>query len=363
MAQDNPLSYQTTMPEYPDVSYQAWAKLYGNNDPSGLHNDRASHAINAWFKGNPDYKTWRTNELDQYNARMSAYNTWLSTGAGMKASAESGDYNPSYWQAGNASASPLNYEQVEPSSGLSEMAQGVSGIIQFVQALQGMKLASEQIAGQALKNQEQSIINEKLPAYLDARNRGQEFRSSIFGYQGDALSLKNSAQLYQIYKNRPELWRNGVFSPLGTMSYDLRDQEHSFGYQKAFQDIEFLRAGTKLRKEQAKMASWSAKDKKFYVTAIQQVYKDFLEQQLAFAKGQVSFQKTEQDLRRKAFNWKVGLDVANTAISAAKTVISAVKPFQFNSPGNSPSWGNMPFQDNSWSGSWDRDTGEWYNAW
>lgn len=305
------------MPEYPDVSYQAWASQYGRPGMSGT---RLENALYAWGRNYPSYENWRTNQLDDYNAKMSAYNTWLGTGAGIRASSESGDYNPSYFQAGSqASASPLNYENVDSGPGFNEMAQGISGIISFIAALQNMKLQSAQIRGIDLKNQQQAIENQFLPTILSGRG-------SQLGYQNDWLNLRNTTELYSRYKDLPELWKNGVFSPFGTMTYDLRGTDKGLQYQKAFQDIDFLKAGTALRSAQKEMTNWNAKEKKFYVESIQSIYKEFLDTQLGLAKGELSFQKLSQDLKKRAVNWGIGISTANTIIGVAKTVAGFMNP-------------------------------------
>lgn len=356
MANDAPLSYQTTMPEYPDVSYEAFAQRHGTNT-------RLGHALEDFFTGQPNYQTWRTNLLDEYNARMSAYNTWLQTGAGIRASAESGGYNPSYFDGGQASASPLSYQDVAPQSGFSQMAQGVSGVLQLVSAIQNWKLMSVQIAGQVLKNEEQEIKNKYAEEWLYGRNQGQVFKNEGLGFDADFKQMRNEAQLYPIYEDHPELWLGGVFSPYGRMSYDLRGANKGFSYQRAYHDIEAVKAAVNLRKEQGALLKLSQKEKKFYTDSIQSVYLQFLQGQLKLVNGQVDFQPIEQKLRKQAIQWGIGLNAANTVINGVKTAVQLLTPAgaAANALPGVPSWGNLPNQSQSWGSGWDVTTGAWIN--
>lgn len=322
------LSYQTTMPEYPDVSYQRWFNRYSHGSSS-----RLGAEITAWALGAPNYETWRQNQLDDYNARMSAYNTWLSTGAGIRASAKSGEYNPSYFQNGPAEASPLAYQDVNPGSGVSEMAQGISGIFHFIQAFQGMKLASEQIAGQKLKNEAQQIQNRYSERLLSGRAAGLNF-------QNDWLQMRNEGELYRQYFGLPELWKNGVFSPYGRGSYDLRQAGLGSFYQKADVDLTFRRAATDLARAQEDMAKWNAKEKKWFQDNIWQIQKDILNGQLTLQNGEIDFQAVRQKLYKAGVISNIANQTVNTAMNAIKSFImpglslgtQLPGPTQFTSP-------------------------------
>lgn len=353
MASSTPLSYQTTMPDYPDVSYQAWqrhvtsASGYGSGQTG---HTRLGYALNAWASGLPDYNTWRQNSLDSYNAAMSAYNTWLSTGEGRRASAESGEYNPSYFDSGPASASPLNYQDVSPESGFTQMAQGVQGIFSFVQALQGMKMVSAQIAGQLLKNKQQQIINDQLKENLNWKNTILFNQGNLLGYKSDSQAYQNTIRFAPVFKPLADAMaaRSHVpsdlyeYSPFsGGKTYNFNGYERSLEYQNAFQNIEFLKAGTALRNIQKEIGDFNKKERKFYVESIQGVYKEFLDNQMALVKGQLSFQPIEQKLRKKAIEWGIGLNAANTAINAAKTVVGMFMPnARVGSAVGVPNWQN-----------------------
>lgn len=361
MPNSTPLSYQTTMPEYPDVSYTAWTEAAGVNNPGW---NRAGQAIAAWTRGFPSYETWRTNALDKYNAQMSAYNTWLSTGEGQRASLESGNYNPSYFDGQSASASPLNYQDVSPESGLTQMAQGVSGIFQFINALQGMRLVSEQITGQALKNEAQEIANKYTAENWQLRNNQLRALGFLAGYRADDAWYKTGSHLYSIFNTNRNAMDNDVFSPNGLGSYGLRFFKNSPEYQRAWADIALVRASKELRREQTNMTKWNAKERQWYVNNLQGIYRQFLEGQVKLINGQVDFQPIEQKLKKSAIQWGIGTNVANTALNAVKTVTGLLThlPSAPSIPGV-PSWGNMPGQSQSWSGGWDVDTGEFYGPW
>lgn len=360
MAESSPLSYQTTMPDYPDVSYKAWVRNYGLGNgvtlaggDVGNNFGRLGHSVVAWVKGAPAYETWRTNLLDEYNAAMSAYNTWLNTGEGVRASAESGRYNPSYFSNGAASASPLNYGSAPESSGFDEMAQGVSGIIQFAMALQSLRLQSAQIRGIDLKNQRQAIENGLVGTIA-------KYKADKLGYEADWLNMRNTQELYSRYRSIPELWKNGVFSPFGTMTYDLRNVDQGLGYQKAAQDLEFLRAGTFLRQQQKEMLGWNTKQQQFYFESMQDLERIILENQGKILKGQFDFQPIEQKLRKRAVNFGVGLGVVNAALNTAKLFIPGRGIISAPSSSGSPSWGNFPFQSHTLNDGFDVLNGNYY---
>lgn len=332
MASSSPLSYQTTMPEYPDVSYQTWARQYG----AGMQT-RLGQAIGAWWQGKPDYNTWRTNEIDKYNASLSAYNTWLGTGAGIRASAESGDYNPSYFQAGNqASASPISYQELPSNSGFSEMAQGISGIFQFAQAIQSMKMLSEQVAGQKLKNEAQRITNENLPKLL-------QYRTDNLGFQADKRQYDLEALFYPRWSQYPDLWKTGAFSPYARGTYDLRDADRSFGYQRAVSDLNLMESAKNLRDSQSALNKASERDRDWFYNNVYGIQKEILEHSRDLLKGQYDFQKTEQNLRKAGIIAGISVNVINAAVNAIKTFINPVASSLVPSSGGSSSRGVDPF--------------------
>lgn len=309
MADSSQLSYQTTMPVYPDVSYDTWRKLYGNPDWGGFASNRMFNALTAWANGDPSYSTWRTNLLDRYNADLNAYNTWLSTGAGQRASAESGSYNPSYFGNGSPSASPLDYQSVDPGNGFREISSGISSLATFVNLLQGLALKSAQIRGIQLENEGKSIENSFLPSILD-------FKRSKLGFDVDWSNLRNSTELYSRYKDMPELWKGGLFStPYG--SYDLRNTETGLMYQKAKADADYITAGIALRNIQEKMNSWSAKEKQFYVEEMQSIEKDLLF-------GKKDLQDIRVDVEKAARVSGIGSDIVRTIVSIVSLFLPSV---------------------------------------
>lgn len=307
------LSYQTTMPEYPDVSKKAWYfSLYGNNA-------FAEHAYRTSMipLSGESYDTWRTNQLDRYNAQLSAYNTWLSSGAGKRASAESGNYNPSYFDTGNASASPINYGQTQEGNPFSDMAQGISGIFQFANAFQALRMMTSQIAGQQLKNEAQAINNKYLSSILQGRVSGLNF-------QNDKRQFELEQLFYPRWSAHPELWKAGVFSPYGREAYDLRDANLGFGYQRAAVDIDYLKAGKTLRDAQVALANASTKEKQWYQDNMFEIMKDMMENSSKILKGEYDFQKTEQQLRKAGVIANISVGVINAAVNAIKTFIPSI---------------------------------------
>lgn len=320
----SPLSYQTTMPEYPDVSYDTWLRHYWGNSY-----DMAQRA--GWIPvptTKADYKTWRTNLLDDYNARMGAYNTWLSTGEGQRASAESGGYNASYFDGGSASASPLDFSaDVTGPTPFSNMAQGISGIFQFASALQGLKMVSAQIAGQELKNKAQEITNKYLDTTL-------QYKRDSLGYQTDRRQFELESMFYPRWSKHPELWKGGAFSPYGRQTYDLREADNSLEYQRAVADLDYLKAGKTLRDSQSALLDASKREKEWYIDNVLEIQKEILEHQRDILKGEYDFQKTEQRLRKAGIVAGIGVNVINAAVNAIRTFTPAGLLGASGSPGS-----------------------------
>ena len=322
----SPLSYQTTMPEYPDVSFDAYKRYFYGDNYAAMKN-YVPVAVNQ-----ETYKTWRTNQIDKWNADMSAYNTWLQSGAGIRASAESGGYNPSYFDGGSSSASGINPGEVSPSgNAFSDMAQGISGIFQFASALQGIKMMSSQIAGQELKNKAQEINNQ----YLEGLLRG---KVSALGLKNDRQQFEIEQLFYPRWSHRPELWAQGVFSPYGREVYDLRDAEKGLGYQSAVADLDYLRAGKELRKSQSALLNASERETTWYIENVQKFEAEILENQAKILAGEYDFQKTEQRLRKAGVIANIGVGVINSAVNAIKAFSAGGLLSSAGGSLSAPSW-------------------------
>lgn len=354
MANESPQSFQTTMPEYPDVSYQTWKSKYGSQA------GRLTDALTAWFNGDPNYETWRQNNLDDYNSKVSAYNAWASSPLGMRTQNEQAGYNASYSSGATSQGSPLSYQDVNPGNGFAEMAQGISGIFSFAQAIQGMKMLSEQIRGQQIKNgvtlqdlKSKEINNRYLDSLLSGKVTGMNFNNDKLQYDIEAL-------FYPRWSKYPELWKGGAFSPYGRGTYDLRDADLSFGYQRAFNDIQAIRSATRLRDQQTEIAKLDQKAKEFYNTNLLELQKQILDGQLKLINGQVDFQPIEQELRKKAVNWGIGLQATNTVINGIKTALTFI-PGVGGMPGlGGNSWTPQFNSGNTWSPGVDITSGAFY---
>ena len=360
MASSSPLSYQTTMPEYPDVSYQAWQNTvqqktgYG----SGWNGSRLGYSLNAWASGLPDYNTWRTNLLDDYNAKMSAYNTWLSSGAGQRASAESGNYNPSYFNNGSPSASPLSYQEgVAPSSGLSEMAQGVSGIFQFIQAIYGMRMTAAQVAGQLarnksieLENTQKEIQNKYLSTFL-------QYRNDKLGYQSDALGMDMEGRVFKRWQGQK--FPGDLITPFGRMTYNVDPTNvNSFEYQRAFRQNQFISMANTLRHHQIDLLKASKREKDWFFEKVFPIQKKILEHTEGLTKGSLDFQKTEQDLRKAGVIAGISVNVINAAVNAIKAFMPGAGGIYDALSGMTPGSNSS----STWSPGLDFSTGNFYGA-
>ena len=331
----SPLSYQTTMPEYPDTSYDAYSRYY-YGDYYGWAKAGGYLPIGG-LNGKDTYTNWSNRLVNEYNAQVSAYNTWLSSGAGKRASALSGDYNPSYFEGNNPSMSGV---QAEPmTSPFADMAQGVSGILNFFQALQGFKLVNAQIQNQvadkavktatadkiALQNQYQSIQNKWLDRLL-----GRKYQ--YMGYQADYQAQQVANMFYPMYEGF-------TMSPYTGMPYWLERQNLSMPYQKAVSDLEFRWAATDLAKAQSDMSKWTAREKKWYMDNLAEIEKDILNGKLTYQNGEVNFQKTAQRIRKASAIAGISLGVANTLIKGISLFTPAGRVFGSLGSLTSPSSG------------------------
>lgn len=333
MAADSP-SYQTTMPAYPDVSYDT----YMNQAPMQT---KFGRTLFNFFTGSPSYDVWRQNLLDEYNAQVQHYNAYASSPQGNRAQLEAAGYNANYSPNSVSQASPLSFQDVRPDDGLQEVSQGIGGLLQLVNAVQGFKSMAAGIVGKQLDNQvkQQQIEGLKIDNLWKDRlyqlrsvGLGIEnmYRPGIYqkktlglGYQADAVKLRNETELSS---------RFGSFAPDSLFVGDHGDQYNLFGankglmYQKAVQDISSAKAAVRLRDAQTAFAKMNTREKEFVIEQIKPVYLNLLKEQLGILKQKNAFIPTEQDIYRKAFKWKVGLGTANTAISLVKTGVGLFNP-------------------------------------
>lgn len=308
------------MPEFPDVSYDAYKNNYLkiSNHPDW---NRAGVSSYAWANGYANYENWRENEMTAYNTRLSAYNTWLSSGAGKRASALSGQYNPSYFDNSNPSASPVQYGSAPEGAGWSEMAQGVSGLFSFLQGLQGLKLASEEIRGKALENAStaEKIEGQKIQnRWLERLNSGR-CAVCLLVLIGFVIAMK--LNFISVSVHSPVL--PGGLMHYGMNDYDFTGVPNSFVWNRAAVDIQFRRAARELTLAQKEMATWNAKEREWYVKNMQSIQKDILNGTLTYLNGEIKFQEVEQRLRKAGAIVGMGTNVINTAVNAVKAFIPA----------------------------------------
>lgn len=299
MSSATDISYQTEYPVKPDTSYQSYLNSIG----LGSSQEKLV-GIKKWFKtkfGNaPTYDQWKSDLFDNYNADLSAYNTWLQSGAGIRASAESGNYNPNYFGEGSQ-ASPLEYQSPRGTDG----GEGVQDIASFVGNIIGLVGGIENVKGQALKNQAQKTTNKYLEDQLIRRN-------SRLGFLADWQEFANSAQAFSMYGgNGSDLYAGGF----GTYDISPTTTGRGLMYQTGLANLDYIRAGKELRHFQAKLADFSAQEKEFFVQNMQG-----LEQQLL--QGQVDWQEYEKQLRTDAQKAGIANQTTRTILEIAKFIAS-----------------------------------------
>lgn len=347
MPESSSLSYQTTMPEYPDVSYDAYKTNYlgGPFYYLGTEYNRAGYASSAWSRGLASYENWRANQLDSYNARMSAYNTWLSTGAGQRASAESGQYNPSYFNT-NPSASPVDYQNAPEDTGFSEMAQGISGIFDFAKSIQGLLATHQNIVGAKLQNEGLALANEKasinnkfLEQILQNKVLFGRNQANNMGYQSawrKNIVEQELGRRFGVPQLNPETGLiDGSHLSYADMDFNLHNADKAFSYQRNIADMGLIHASIRLRNAQTALAKADEKVKSFYFTEIipleQQIMQKrltlmdkqglFLDSQTAGQNMINAFQLDRQAIELKAKKFGLTHDQIRTVIE----VVDALK--------------------------------------
>lgn len=289
------------MPDPIDTSYQAYSSEMGLSGP------RFIQSLAAWASGKPNYEQWQSAKQNDYNQRMSAYNTWLQSGAGIRASAESGAYNPSYFSNGAASASPVDYQVAPDANGFNELAQGIQGVFNFAQSIAGLQMMGAQIQGQNLKNKAQEIQNQWLDSMLRNKTYG-------LGYNADYRKMVNEALLGSRFGNP----FGGVYV-YGTGTYDVGEYNKGFIYDRNFQDVARMKASIRLMDDQAALAQASEKEKNWVRENLFEIQKEILQHSSGLIKGELDFQKIEQNLRKAGVISGIGVNVINATANLIKT--------------------------------------------
>lgn len=299
MATGKDISYQTEYPVKPNTSYQAYLHSLG------LGSGQETHVgLKKWylthFGNKPTYDQWKSDLMDSHNADLNAYNTWLQSGAGIRKSAESGDYNPNYFGEGSQ-ASPLEYQSPQ---GV-DAAQGVQDIAGFVGNIVTLLGGIESVKGQALKNQAQETTNKYLDEQLKRRN-------ARLGFLADWQEFTNAAQAFSMYGgNGSDLYSGGF----GTYDISPTTTGRGLMYQTALANLDFIRAGKELRYYQGQLANFNAQERKFFVENMQELEKQLLQ-------GQVDWQETEKQMRQNAQTAGIANQTTRTILEIAKFVAS-----------------------------------------
>ena len=299
MASEKDISYQTEYPVKPNTSYQSYLKYLGLDSAQ-----ETGVGFKKWFLtkfgGRATYDQWKSDLMDTYNSDLNAYNTWLQSGAGIRASAESGDYNPNYF-GDSAGASPLEYQAPRGT----DAAEGVQDIAGFVGNIVGLLGGIESVKGQALKNQAQQTTNKYLEDQLIRRN-------ARLGFLADWQEFTNAAQAFSMYSGSgSDLYAGGF----GTYDISPTTTGRGLMYQSALANLDYVRAGKELRHFQGLLAQFNAQERQFFVENMQG-----LEQQLL--QGQVDWQETEKQMRQNAQKAGIANQTTRTILEIVKFIAS-----------------------------------------
>ena len=147
MAEQSVISPQTSYPESPDTSLQAYQNMLSSH---GYRSNGFSRWWHSTFGDMPSYQQWRAERWDQYNSDLNAYNSYITSLAGQKAQAIEAGYNPAWLGSDpGGGTSPLDYQMVsDPSQQIPDAAAGflgsMNGLISVYQAMQGVRSRSLQ---------------------------------------------------------------------------------------------------------------------------------------------------------------------------------------------------------------------------
>lgn len=275
------VSTQTNYPDQPDTSLAAYNRAMGNR---GFGASGLSRWFKSTFGDDPTYNQWRSEQWDQYNSKLNAYNAYISSLVGQKAMSQEAGYNPAWLgsDAGGGTASPLEYQNAQDpgQNPFQEIIQGVGTFMQlasgaqaiYKQALQN-KLLGQEINNAALDN----VIKGATARYAE---RYQGYKAFKMGFQSDMAKLLYGNELNSRLAGSSfdgTSWMEYT-APGLTNQYEISpDVRKGFSYQTQFNEVEILKATKQWRIYQGEIARWSGQERKYYNQEIQPILKEWYE--------------------------------------------------------------------------------------
>lgn len=318
---DTVVSTQTSYPDRPDTSLEAYGQAYGLS-----RNNAVSRWWNSFFGSNPTYNQWRTEQLDKYNADLNAYNSYITSLVGQKAQAEEAGYNPAWLGSDpGGGSSPLQYENAQDpgQNPVGDMAQGIGTFMSLLTGIQNIKKMSlqNQLLGAEINN-----------AALDNTIKGQEaryagryygFRAFKLGFESDFKKLVYMNEINSRLAGTPfdgSYWREETAPGLGNFYEVSPDVRRGLSYQTQVNELDILKATRQWRQYQAEFSRWSSEEKKYYVENLQPIMKEYWE-------GRKTYQETVNGIYEAQKQNEMNNRTANTVTRVVLGFLSLAARF------------------------------------
>lgn len=319
------ISSQTSYPERPDTSLQAFNNAMGYSPGFG------QSSIARWFKshigGDPSYNQWRTEQLDRYNADLNAYNSFITSLAGQKAQAEEAGFNPAWLGSDpGGGSSPLQYENEEDpgDNPVGEVLQGVNMFMSLASGAQSLRrqhlqnvLLGQQINAAAWDN----VIKSQEAKYA---GRYYGYRSFKLGFQSDMAKLLYGNEINSRVAGSPidgQPYFEETAPGLSNTYYDIGpDARRGLSYQGQYTEVELQKVILQWRRYQSEVAHWTAEEKQYYVREIQPILKEWNE-------GKKSYQELVNDLYQQQKENEMSNRTANTVVRTILGILGIAARF------------------------------------
>lgn len=271
MAEQNPISPQTSYPVMPDTSLDAYYKAM-NYPSGGVYRNGFLRYMRSTFGPDESYNQWRERLLNNYNSDINAYNAYITSLAGQRAMAEASGYNPAWLDtASGGSASPLDYQNVpDPAE---QIPDSIGSFLSSIRNAMGIASGAQEITSKSLQNDILRATSRIKNAEADVAEEYFRNRKDRLGFLSDWQSLLNDSELAERYSDLGDT----VISYNGHDYVINRDTSNGFISQKQRAEIDYRKEAKELAAAQRALSGLSAKEKQYYIDHIQPLIKDYTE--------------------------------------------------------------------------------------
>lgn len=287
MADERIASTQTSYPVMPDTSLAAYQAAYRGTG-SGI-----GRWFNSFFGSNPSYNQWRSNLLDQYNAQIKAYDSYLSSPLGTKESASEANWNPAWLSpSSGGSASPLEYQNApDPAD---QTMQGIGGLLSSMSATLGFMLKAKELTSLSLDNDIKRSESKIRSAQANYADKFYKSRADRLGFLSDWQNMLNEGELFSRYGNKPE-YRDNMLH-YGNSDYYLEGGiGEGLAYQKSKAEVDARKAQKYLYDAQEAFTNARTSEKEYYNEHILPILKDYYSQKLTYAEAVNDYYKKTRE--------------------------------------------------------------------